>query len=244
MTSPDASAAAFDPEDTAPADLYPLAGEIDERHIGAVLCIGDEEATLVGILPSPPGMATFAVRREGEDSDRIRSYLAAQPVQVVESAPQVRPDTARMLDREALSAKARELARLTARIKDLEIELPALRRRKAELAGELLEPMVLMDGKPWHFDDRRLYLFPVLVPEFEQREDGTRYTVRDLAPVLRALGYHDAVKPEEAGHNALLRIFRDHAKDEKPLPPQLAAMVSPRTVHEVRVGVGRGSRAG
>lgn len=157
-------------------------------------------------------------------------------------------DGIELVDRDAVRARARELDDVSARIRRIEAELPLLRRRKTELSDLLLADLATLGEKSLPFvngtDSRNAYLYPVTVPVFHQKDDtGRRYTLGDLAPVLRSLGFHGAVKPEEAGYNELLRIFREHRKAERPLPPELAELVDFETVHEVRTGVGKAARA-
>lgn len=235
MNSPDQLAADYDPD-----EITGTAGDLTEDHVGAVVSLGGDIVTLVAVSPVGATHVELITRRDGEDFDRSLSVLAAQPYRLVTPPP---GDGIELIDPEEVRARARELDGISARIRQLDIELPELRRRKAELSDALLADLAMMGEKSVAFtngsDRRRAYVYPVLIPVYRQKDEtGARYTPRDLAPVLRSLGEHDAVKPEEAGHNALLRIFRRYISAEKPLPPELAEMVRHEIVHEVRVGVG------
>lgn len=233
-TSPDAQAAAFDPE--APPTVV---GDLTEDDIDSVIRLDGQVMTLLEVTPRSSSV-DLLVRIDGNPFD---TSLNAPPSTVYElvSAP-ARP--ADMVDSALAEEMGRELDRLGTLIEAREAEIPVLKKRKRELADKLLEHLAAVGEKNLFFDRRRVYIFPELVPEFEQRDDGRKYTMRDLAPVLRKIGYPGAVKPEEAGYNALLSIFREHAQADKPLPPELAAMVRPRIVHTVRVGVGKGGKSG
>lgn len=232
--SPDAQAAAFDPE-----AQPPVVGDLTEDDGGTVARIDGKVMTLLEVYPRSASV-DLIVRIGDNPFESSLSLPAATPYELI-SAP-VRP--ADMIDSAEAETMARELDRLGALIEAREAEIPELKKRKRELADKLLEYLAAIGEKNMFFGSRRVYIFPELVPEFEQRDDGRRYTMRDLAPVLRKVGYPGAVKPEEAGFNALLKIFRDHAKAETPLPPELAAMVHPKIVHTVRVGVGKTGKSG
>lgn len=234
MISPDVDAATFDPDEPPTGTV----GGLTEAYAGAVISVDGRVMTLLAATQAAPD-TVLLVREGGEAFDRTRTLPAGHPYRLV-SAPPADPE--RMLDKVQLTAWARELDRVGREIDRMEAELLVLRKRRTELSSLMLEFMAMLDNRPHYFDNRRAYVFPLLVPQFEQREDGRRYTMRDLAPVLRSIGRGDAVKPEEAGFNALLKIFRDHEAAGRPLPEELSGMVGPRVVHEVRIGVGRASK--
>lgn len=232
-SSPDVLAAAYDPSGP-PAVVGDLTGD----HEGSVIRILGKAMTLLEVLDRPAPDVNLLVRIDGNPFESALSFPAATPCEMV--TPSTR--TTDMVDMTDFEEQARELDRIARLIVAREAELPVLKERKRELADRLLERMAALGEKRIRFDDRVAFLFPEMYPAFEQREDGTKYTMRDLAPVLREEGYAGAIKPEEAGFKALLKIFRDHAKAEKPLPPKIAAMVRPETVYTVRVGPGKAGR--
>lgn len=227
--SPDAQAAAYDPTAVTGA-----VGDLSDDDAGSVIAFEGEVAVLLDVTHYPP-MVDLLVRLDGQPFDSSRR-LHRDVSYVVVTAP-AKP--AAMLDTAGFEKLAREFDALGARIEALDAEIPVLKKRRQALADRLEEHLAAVGERSAGFDRRRIYLYPQLVPEFEERPDGRKYTMRDLAPVLRALGFGPAVKPEEAGYNALLKIFRDHEREGKPLPPALLAMVHPRRVDSVRAGVGK-----
>jgi hypothetical protein len=231
---PDVLAAAYVPEGEAPTRRV---GDLTADDVDSVIRFDGRTVTLLEPPYRKDGLVGLLVHVEGTAYDLPLTCSPDQPYTLV-SAP-ARP--ADMVDATHAVEHARELDRVSARIVSLEAELPVLRRRKRELSEALLGHFAAIGEKNLRFDDRIAFVFPELYPEFEQREDGTRYTLRDLVPVLEELGRHGAIKPAEAGYKALLAIFREYAKAGEPLPPKLAAMVRPQTAQTVRVGPGKAS---
>lgn len=233
-SSPDVLAATYAP------DAVTTVADLTEDDRDSVIEILGRTVTLLEVTARPPYDVELLVRVDGESFDRSLTFPLFTIYTLV--TPPVRP--ADMIDDATFLEQARELDRLGALIEARDAEITVLKKRKKELSDRLLEYLAGIGEKNAYFDRRRVYLFPEAYPEFEQRDDGTKYTMQDLAPVLRDLGYGWAVKPEEAGYNALLKILREHEQAKRPLPAKLAAMVKLQRSHTVRVGVGKGDKSG
>lgn len=237
MSTPDEKAAAFDP-DAPPIPPVGNVGDLTEAHVGSTI----EALGLVGILT--------AVRRHGADDSMVQITMQedgrplptmfSQPAHVwcaLVEGPEVQLTD--VVDMNDFYAKARELDRVSKQIRANDAATEELKKLKSKLSDELLGTFTQVGESSLNFGDRRAYIHTTLVPEFEEKPDGTKYTLRDLVDIFKQLGREDQVTAETVNYQTLQGVLREIREGVIPFPSQLAAMVKIGERPEVRVGVGR-----
>lgn len=237
MTTPDAKAAAFDP-DAAPPPPISTVGDLTSAHIGLIV----EIAGVTGDLVAAYTDATATKIAIQEDD---RPFITEFEVPRTTACKIIDGDLVQLTDVVGMDdfyALARELDRVSKAIRSNTAENKALTERKRVLSDKMLGTFAQVGQSTLAFDDRRAYTHTEVIPKFKEHEDGTPYTYQDLVPVLKELGREEQVTPETVNYRTLQGILREIRDGVFPMPPQLAAIVEIDEKVEVRVGVGRRSR--
>lgn len=134
---------------------------------------------------------------------------------------------------------AREKAELDDLVKATEDELKKLKARKKKLGHQLADDFANVGISSLRLDNgRTAYIYPNVVPEFQERSDGSKYAWEDLVPVLEMLDRRAQIAAPTVHHATLMAIIKEYAAAGKPLPAALTAIVQPRKLMEVRIGRG------
>lgn len=237
-TTPDEKAAAFDPE-VPPASPVENIGDLLEKHIGAQIEVFGVRGELINYSHELNG-TTVVIREADRPFDTTTGCLSCEtPCAILADDPVLVTDVIGMDDFYAL---ARELDRVSEEIRSNDSATKALKERKRQLSEKLLGTFAQVGQETLAFDDRRAYIHHELYPEFEEKGDGSKYTLTDLVPVLKALGRAEQVTPETVNYRTMQGILREIRDGAIPMPEELAAMVKIGEKVEVRTGVGRKTR--
>lgn len=236
MSTPDEKAAAFDPDE----ELPPVSafGDLTQAHVGhritALSLTGtltelhqyDEHTQVTIQEPERPLPTTFG------QPHHVTCELAGDD--------EIQPSD--MVDMNDFYAKARELDRVSKAIRANEAANKELKELKEKLSDELLGTFAQVGQSTLAFDDRRAYVHTAIVPEFEEKPDGTKFTLRDLVDIFKQLGREDQVTQETVHFQTLQGVLREIRDGVIPMPPEMAKIVKIGERPEVRVGVGRKSK--
>lgn len=239
MTTPDEKAAAFDPGVSPPPPVDKV-GDLTSVHVGLIVEIAGVTGELVEQWTKSLGTMTEVSVQEADRPFVTRFEVAADtPCKILDEDLIQLTDVVSMEDFYTL---ARELDRVSKEIRSNKAAISALTARKEQLSEKLLGTFAQVGQETLAFDDRRAYVHHEIIPEFEEKDDGSRYTYRDLVPVLRALGREEQVTEATVNFRTLQGILREIRDGAVPMPDELAKMVKIGEKVEVRTGVGRKSR--
>lgn len=241
MTTPDEKAAAFDPGVPPPPPVDKVS-DLTQAHIGMIVEIAGVTGELVGGFVDNGGTDSIdEIHIQEVDRPFVTRFEVAAdtPCKVLDEDLVQLTDVISM---EGFYELARELDRVSKEIRSNKAAISALTARKEQLSEKLLGTFAQVGQETLAFDDRRAYVYHEVIPEFEERGDGSKYKYEDLVPVLKALGREEQVTKETVNYKTLCGILREIRDGVIPMPPELAAMVKIGEKVEVRTGVGRKSR--
>jgi hypothetical protein len=238
MTTPDEKAAAFDPAAIPPPPVETVADLTTSAHTGLTITVLGITGELTSVYSSDVGGPSEITVQEADRPFPTRFTAAlTEQCEIVGDATTV-TDVIAMDDYYAL---ARELDRVSTSIRSNDAANKQLKERKQELSEKMLAIMARLGQSTLAFDDRRAYIHRELYPEFETRDDGTKYTYADLVPVFRSLGRAEQITPETVNYRTVQGVLREIRNGVIPMFDELAAMVKIGEKAEVRTGVGRKS---
>ena len=236
MSTPDEKAAAFDP-DSAPAPPVATVADLSSAHLGKTITLSGITGELIGCHSSDVGGPSEITVQESNRPFPTQIPAALDvPCEVLDGDP---VDLTDVVDMNDFYAKARELDRVSKAIRANEEANKNLRVLKEKLSDELLGTFAQVGQSSLTFDDRRAYIHPTIVPEFEEKEDGSKYGLKDLVDIFKQLGREDQVTKETVNYQTLQGVLREIRDGVIPMPPEMAKIVRIGERPEVRVGVGR-----
>lgn len=236
MSSPDDRAAAFDPE-AEPLPSVEKVGDLTSEYAGSTIRTCGVTGELVKVTPwLSGGTVQIAFREEDRPFDTVVDIPAQTPCEILDGPEVSLTDVVDMTD---FYAKARELDRVSKAIRANDEATDELKKLKAKLSDELLGTFTQVGQSTLAFDDRRAYIHTELVPEFEEKGDGSKYGLKDLVEVFETLGREEQVTPKTVNYNTLRGVLREIRDGVIPMPPELAKMVKIGERPEVRTGVGK-----
>lgn len=241
MSTPDQMAAEYDPA-AAPPPPVTKASDLTSAHIGLIVEIAGVTGELTGGVIDNGGTNSIdEIHIQESDRPFVTrfSVAAGTACKVIDEDLIQLTDVVDMKD---FYEYARELDRVSKTIRANKAENKALEERKRQLSEKLLGTFAQVGQQTLAFDDRRAYVHHEVIPDFEERDDGTKYGYRDLVPVLKAMGREEQVTEETVNYMTLCGLLREIRDGVIPMPPELAAMVGIGEKAEVRVGVGRKSK--
>lgn len=239
MTTPDEKAAAFDPA-AAPPPPVSTVSDLGSDHHDLVVEVAGVTGELIACHTNETSTSTELVIQEPDRPFTTTFVVSADTAcKVVDEDLVQLTDVVTMDDFYRL---ARELDEVSRAIRDSKSAITALTERKQKLSEKLLGTFAQVGQETLAFDDRRAYVFHEVVPEFEEKNDGSKFTYQDLVPVLKELGREEQVTKETVNYKTLQGILREIRDGAVPMPPELAVMVKIGERVEVRTGVGRKSR--
>lgn len=235
MSTPDAAAAA-------PTQHVPL-HELTHEHVGAVVTFADTTGVLTD-LPTPVELSDLLavpIREHGKPYTTVETGAPEAAIEVVHAAPPSPYD-----DKANAEAKtpehivvAREMAEIQDSIDAKEGEVVGLKARYAELERKIMDYYELAGADQVAFDDRLAFLKSRTFPQYRERPasaGGGNYSAKDAVEVLRAIGREGDIKPETVNHQTLGAILREYRDSNKPVPPELEAIVTLGETYSVRIG--------
>lgn len=216
-----------------------------ENHHGAVITVRQPEdpssVPVTGVLKDAElllkggkdssvdaDLVALSVQEDGKGFLTIVRVPTMANVTVMVDAPPSPHDTAANVGTPEHLVIVREMAEIADRQRAIKGEGEGLAERYAELADKLMDYFALAGDTQLPFDGR---LAHVRVDTFAQMrekpasEGGGRYTNADVVEALRAIERVGDIKPESVNTNTLGAILREYRDAEKPVPPELDAVV-------------------
>lgn len=242
MSTPDQMAADYDPAAIPPPPVS-IVGDLTGAHIGLTVdTCGVTGELMTWHLNDKGTLAEISV----QEADR--PFITTFEVHVDRPCEIVDEDLVQLTDvigMEDFFALARDLDRVSQEIRNSKSAIEALTERKRKLSEKMLGTFAQVGESTLAFTNsdkaRRAYIHHEIVPEFEEKDDGAKYTYRDLVPILRELGREEQITEATVGYRTLQGFLREVKEGVIPMPPKMAAMVKIGERVEVRTGVGRRS---
>lgn len=222
MSTPDAAAAALDPAPNLEAK------KITSDLLGGRVIVNGTTGILNAAAVTKTGDVALSIRQDGRPFDSVETvdpyewitYLGGQ-------APSPYDDDANVDVPEHVRA-AREMAEISDTIAIHKAELEALNARYGELAKKIMAYYEMAGDRKLPFDGRSANLRENTFPLYRDRpstEGGGKYTSKDVVAVFRAIGREGDITPESVNAKTLGSILREYRDNNKPVPPELDAVV-------------------
>ena len=234
MSTPDQLAAQFDPN----TDETLIVGSLTSDDVDAVISLSGVEGTLTSVNPVGDDEVHLLIQEEGRPFETSATVARDTPYVLIEP---VATQVADVVSMEDFYGMGREMDQIGKRLKAITAEEDALKARKAELSNQMVAVFARLGESRLYFDDRRAYVFHEAYPAFKAKDDGTKYTLRDLVPVLESLGREAQIQEPTVHYKTAISILKE-LMAEGGLPDELAAIVELEHVPTVRVGVGAKSQ--
>lgn len=234
MTTPDTLAAQFDPD----ADEILTVGSLTADDVDSVIDLQGVVGTLTSVTQCEDGTTHLLIQEEGRPFEASARVPADSPYVLIEP---VATQVADVVSMEDFYGMGREMDRIGKRLTAISAEEAELKARKTELSNQMVAVFARLGESRLYFDDRRAYVFTETYPAFKARDDGTKYTLRDLVPVLESMGREAQIQPPTVHYKTAIAVLKELTA-EGGLPDELAALVELKRVPEVRVGVGAKSK--
>lgn len=235
MATPDAAAAA-------PTQHVPL-HELTHEHVGAVVTFKDTTGVLVD-LPARVELSSLLalpIREHGKPYTTVETGPPEATVEIAQAAPPSPYDDEANAELKTPDhiVWAREMAEISDTIDTHEGEIEGLKQRYAALEKKIMSYYELAGADQVAFDNRLAYLKSRTFPQYRERpasEGGGNYSAADAVRVLREIGREGDIKPETVNHQTLGAILREYRDADKPVPPELDAVVTLGEKYGVRIG--------
>lgn len=238
MSTPDQMAAEYNPAAIPPPPVEKV-GDLANAHIGLTVDVAGVIGELMRVHNHEMSPHTKVVIQEPD-----RPFDTTFDIPSDTACEIVNGDLVQLTDvvsMEDFYELARELDRVSKEIRKNDESTKALKERKRHLSEKMLGTFAQVGQSALAVDDRRAYIHHELYPEFEEKDDGEKYTYRDLVPVLKAMGREEQVTAETVNYRTMQGILREIRDGVIPMPPEMAKMVKIGEKAEVRIGVGRKS---
>lgn len=234
MTTPDTLAAQFDPD----ADETLTVESLTPDDVDSVISLHGVEGTLTSVTRCEDGTVHLLIQEEGRPFEASARVAADTPYVLIQA---VATQVADVVSMEDFYGMGREMDRIGKRLTALTAEEDELKARKRELSDQMVAVFARLGESRLYFDDRRAYVFSEAYPKFKAKDDGTKYTLRDLVPLLRAMGREAQVQEPTVHFKTAIAVLKELTA-EGGLPDELAAVVELEYAPSVRVGVGAKSK--